>query len=106
MFDINDHQCGTNRAEISIRFTCWHAVLCLFTVILAGMVIATQAHADEIVDLQLRWHHQFQFAGYYAALEKGFYKEEGLNLIALHLFILCCCCKRADMIEKVSHFPQ
>ncbi len=34
---------------------------------------------NEIV-VQLRWHHQFQFAGYYAALEKGFYKEEGLNV--------------------------
>ncbi|NJB66379.1 PAS domain S-box-containing protein [Desulfobaculum xiamenense] len=30
--------------------------------------------------LQLKWHHQFQFAGYYAALEKGFYAEEGLDV--------------------------
>ncbi len=36
-----------------------------------------------IVDLQLRWHHQFQFAGYYAALEKGFYRAEGLE-VRLH----------------------
>lgn len=33
------------------------------------------------VYLQLRWHHQFQFAGYYAAVEKGFYREEGLNVV-------------------------
>ncbi len=32
------------------------------------------------VTLQLKWHHQFQFAGYYAAKEKGFYAEEGLNV--------------------------
>ena len=38
---------------------------------------------EEVVDLQLRWHHQFQFAGYYAALEKGFYREEGLT-VKLH----------------------
>ncbi|WP_375749460.1 EAL domain-containing protein [Vibrio sp. HN007] len=38
------------------------------------------AKADEVITLQLRWHHQFQFAGYYAALEKGYYKEEGLNV--------------------------
>ncbi|WP_347987042.1 diguanylate cyclase [Methylomonas sp. AM2-LC] len=37
----------------------------------------------QIVDLQLRWHHQFQFAGYYAALEKGYYAEEGLD-VRLH----------------------
>ena len=32
------------------------------------------------INIQLRWSHQFQFAGYYAALEKGYYKEEGLNV--------------------------
>jgi len=37
----------------------------------------------QVVDLQLRWHHQFQFAGYYAALEKGYYREEGLD-VRLH----------------------
>jgi diguanylate cyclase (GGDEF)-like protein len=34
------------------------------------------------IDFQLRRHHQFQFAGYYAAIEKGYYREEGL---AVHL---------------------
>ncbi len=34
----------------------------------------------EPIVLQLKWFHQFQFAGYYAALEKGFYAEEGLNV--------------------------
>ena len=32
------------------------------------------------VKLQLKWKHQFQFAGYYAALEKGFYHEAGLDV--------------------------
>lgn len=35
----------------------------------------------ETVTLQLKWTHQFQFAGYYAAIEQGFYKDEGLNVI-------------------------
>lgn len=35
----------------------------------------------EPIHLQLRWHHQFQFAGYYAALEKGYYKAAGLDVI-------------------------
>lgn len=28
--------------------------------------------------MQLKWFHSFQFAGYYTAIEKGFYQEEGL----------------------------
>ncbi|WP_197711022.1 ABC transporter substrate-binding protein [Chromatium okenii] len=32
------------------------------------------------VTLQLKWKHQFQFAGYYAAQEKGFYREAGLDV--------------------------
>jgi two-component system, OmpR family, phosphate regulon sensor histidine kinase PhoR len=35
--------------------------------------------AKKIV-LQLKWYHQFQFAGYYAALQRGFYKNEGLDV--------------------------
>ena len=30
--------------------------------------------------LQLKWTHQFQFAGYYAAELKGYYKAEGLDV--------------------------
>jgi PAS domain S-box-containing protein len=32
------------------------------------------------VTLQLHWYHQFQFAGYYMAKEKGFYEEEGIDV--------------------------
>jgi len=32
------------------------------------------------VTVQLKWYHQFQFAGYYAAQEKGFYREAGLDV--------------------------
>ncbi len=38
------------------------------------------ANAMDKVVLQLAWKHQFQFAGYYAAREKGFYKEAGLDV--------------------------
>jgi len=34
----------------------------------------------EKVELQLKWFHQFQFAGYYAAIEQGYYAEEGLDV--------------------------
>lgn len=32
------------------------------------------------VTLQLQWKHQFEFAGFYAAKEKGFYKDVGLDI--------------------------
>jgi len=34
----------------------------------------------ENITLQLQWKHQFEFAGFYAAKEKGFYKELGLDV--------------------------
>ena len=36
--------------------------------------------SEKPVILQLKWKHQFQFAGYYAAELKGYYKAEGLNV--------------------------
>lgn len=41
-----------------------------------GALAAEQQH----VTLQLKWWHQFQFAGYYAARAKGYYAEEGLDV--------------------------
>lgn len=35
---------------------------------------------DKSFSVQLRWYHQFQFAGYYAALEKNFYEDAGLDV--------------------------
>lgn len=40
----------------------------------------TIAPASDRVVLQLRWDHQFQFAGYYAALWNGYYAAEGLEV--------------------------
>ena len=37
-------------------------------------------HTYEPVTLQLQWKHQFEYAGFYAAIEKGFYKEAGLEV--------------------------
>jgi len=48
------------------------------------LLICTNAIATsnpQTVTIQLKWFHQFQFAGYYAALEKGFYAKEGLNVV-------------------------
>jgi NitT/TauT family transport system substrate-binding protein len=40
----------------------------------------TPAQETADVTLQLKWVTQAQFAGYYAALEQGYYEDEGLNV--------------------------
>lgn len=39
--------------------------------------------SKESVTLQLPWLHQFQFAGYYIAKEKGYYADSGLDVTIL-----------------------
>lgn len=34
----------------------------------------------EEVSILLKWHHQFQFAGIYAAQKQGFFRQEGLKV--------------------------
>ncbi len=46
----------------------------------AALFVATEASAADKVTLQLKWVTQAQFAGYYVAKEKGFYKAEGLDV--------------------------
>jgi diguanylate cyclase (GGDEF)-like protein/PAS domain S-box-containing protein len=54
---------------------------CVCTVLLAVLSgVHAPAWALEAVSLQLKWTHAFQFAGYYAAQEKGFYREAGLEV--------------------------
>jgi len=44
-----------------------------------GALGVASASADEVT-LQLKWVTQAQFGGYYAALENGYYEEEGLDV--------------------------
>jgi len=56
------------------------------TVILLTLFLThISAYSKELkkVTLQLSWFDQFQFAGYYLAKEKGFYKELGLDVTIL-----------------------
>ena len=51
--------------------------------VVAVFLASTHAFASDNLQnltLQLKWKHQFQFAGYYAALEKGFYREAGFDV--------------------------
>ena len=51
----------------------------------AGLALASvgAAQAADDVKLQLKWVTQAQFAGYYVALDKGFYEAEDLNVTIL-----------------------
>jgi ABC-type nitrate/sulfonate/bicarbonate transport system substrate-binding protein len=50
--------------------------------LVALLMLATlhPALALDAASLQLKWKHQLQFAGYYQALEQGFYRDAGLDV--------------------------
>jgi NitT/TauT family transport system substrate-binding protein len=50
------------------------------TLCCAATLFVTPALAADDVTLQLKWVTQAQFAGYYVALENGYYKDENLNV--------------------------
>jgi two-component system cell cycle sensor histidine kinase/response regulator CckA len=56
------------------RFT--GAVLC----VVFGSLGAQAQTPLEPVTLQLKWKHAFQFAGYYAAIEQGYYADAGFDV--------------------------
>ncbi|MCP4673113.1 MAG: ABC transporter substrate-binding protein, partial [Desulfobacula sp.] len=43
-------------------------------------VFPSSLYATQKITIQLRWFHNFIFAGYYAAIEQGFYREAGLDV--------------------------
>ncbi len=65
----------TRKRIRSLSLCCAGLLMILLAPVLAG--------ASERVVLQLAWKHQFQFAGYYAALYKGFYLEQGLDVVVV-----------------------
>lgn len=59
------------------RWMVFFAAVCAFFSVFTG---TAQAHELERITIQLKWNHSFQFAGYYAAIEKGYYAEAGLDV--------------------------
>ncbi|MEJ6396394.1 ABC transporter substrate-binding protein [Yoonia sp. 208BN28-4] len=58
------------------------ALAAAFAAGLGGTAAQADGHANDVT-LQLQWVTQAQFAGYYVALDQGFYEEEGLNVTIL-----------------------
>ena len=50
----------------------------VLTLLLLSAIVLNASHKK--VTLQLEWLHQFQFAGFYVAKERGFYKDAGLDI--------------------------
>jgi len=63
-----------------IKQKCWALSLAEFFIM---SFLVTLSKANETVTLQLNWKHQFQFAGYYAAIKKASYLNEGLDVILI-----------------------
>ena len=55
------------------------ALLLLLALALFGLAGPARAQLRPVV-LQLQWDHQYQFAGYYAALWQGFFREAGFEV--------------------------
>ncbi len=58
----------------------WLTALLILWILGSALPEAAFAENLDAVTLQLRWQHQFQFAGYYVALWNGYYEEEGLSV--------------------------
>lgn len=52
----------------------------IILMLLLAIGISFSTKAADKVTIQLKWVTQAQFAGYYVAKDKGFYKEEGLDV--------------------------
>jgi signal transduction histidine kinase len=55
-------------------------ILALILLILQCFITNLTAIAQSPIYIQLKWKHQFQFAGYYAAVNQGYFKDLGLNV--------------------------
>jgi len=67
---------GNNLKSISF---CLFLILYLPLWAYQDALAKTSATSNKVV-IQLKWFHMFQFAGYYIAQEKGYYRQEGLDV--------------------------
>lgn len=79
-------------------------LICLVVSILLPVLALADGNKDRIgqsaqklenVSLQLNWRHQFEFAGFYAAIEQGYYASHGLKVNLLEYG------QDTDIVEEV-----
>lgn len=71
----SDPAAGNSRAR---RLRCRHSRILCLVALLCGL--STPAAAAQRVSVQLNWKHQFEFAAFYAARERGDYRAAGLDV--------------------------
>ncbi len=67
------------RSFNSILKRCLYSIVCLLMILHSTSATAGEQTLDKVV-LQLKFKHQFQFAGYYAAKQQGYYRDAGLEV--------------------------
>jgi len=70
----------TIRMPITAGRQSFGLLLLLGSIVVLTLLPMHQPSAKEAVTLKLKWQHQFQFAGFYAAKQKGYYQDEGLEV--------------------------
>jgi NitT/TauT family transport system substrate-binding protein len=75
---------ASDRRRVRVRVKHWvpavAALACAGLTAFVAVATAAPEGATTKVTLQLKWVTQAQFAGYYAALTKGYYTKEGLDV--------------------------
>ncbi len=69
--------------------------VCRYLAVMLMLLYPLSAAANDKVRLQLKWQHQFQFAGYYAAQAQGYYQAVGLDVEIIP------CQPDEDAVQKV-----
>ncbi len=70
---------NTSKTDLSFYVVARKVAYLALLILFYSSTLAQSFNKEKVV-LQLKWKNQFQFAGYYAALEKGYYKEDGLDV--------------------------
>ena len=77
---MRDGQTRPAKTSLAMWRTALAAVMSgILFLLVAPTVCAAETFSGKAtpVRLQLKWRHQFQFAGFYTALEKGYYRDAG-----------------------------
>lgn len=70
MFTLTQHRFTPSLTGLAGAFLC---------LLLGSLAVQAQTPLEPVT-LQLKWKHAFQFAGYYAAVEQGYYADAGFDV--------------------------
>ena len=80
---MSDRRSRPTKNRLATWRTARAAVMCaILLLVVTPALSAGETFSGNVtpVRLQLKWRHQFQFAGFYTALEKGYYREAGFDV--------------------------